>query len=115
MYAVIRSGGKQYRVSPGEVLRVELLPVEPGSAVDLGEALFVAHDGDGAGRFQIGRPTVKGVTVAAEVVRTVKGPKLTVFWKNARLTAMKKRGHRQTYSEIRITRIGDTTWTAPAA
>jgi len=117
MYAIIRQGGKQYRVSPGDLVRVELIPADPGARHALSEVLFVAHDAkDGqAARYEIGRPTVAGFAAEAEVVRHVKGPKHVVFWKSGRLPAMKKRGHRQTYTELRVLRLGDYSAPTPEA
>ncbi len=101
MYAVIETGGKQYRVSPGDVLRVEKLPVEEGATINLERVLMVA-DGD---KVKIGTPTVKGGSVTATVRGHGRGKKLKIFKfrrrKDSRLTA----GHRQSYTELEITAI----------
>ncbi len=100
MYAVIRTGGKQYRVAPGESLKVEKLPGEPGSAVSF-DALLVA-DGD---KVEIGRPLVAGVKVEGEVVRQGRAKKIIVFKLRRRKNTRKKQGHRQSFTEVRVTGI----------
>ncbi|MFV1998226.1 MAG: 50S ribosomal protein L21 [Acidiferrobacterales bacterium] len=101
MYAVIETGGKQYRVSPGDVVRVEKLPVEEGATVNLERVLMVA-DGD---KVKIGKPIVDGGSVTATVRSHGRGQKLKIFKfrrrKDSRLTA----GHRQSYTELEITAI----------
>ena len=98
MYAVIRTGGKQYRVEPGDQLRVEKLPGEPGAAVSF-DALLVA-DGD---KVDVGRPTVAGAKVEGEVVRHGRGKKITVFKYKRRKRYSRKQGHRQGFTELRVT------------
>jgi large subunit ribosomal protein L21 len=100
MYAVIETGGKQYRVEVGTELEVELLDVEPGKNVTFDRVLLVA-DGDEA---SIGRPVVDGAAVSAEVVRLDRGPKLISFKYRPKARSRVKKGHRQ---ELTILRISD--------
>ena len=100
MYAVIETGGKQYRVEVGTELEVELLDVEPGKNVTFDRVLLVA-DGDEA---SIGRPVVDGAAVSAEVVRQDRGPKLISFKYRPKARSRVKKGHRQ---ELTILRISD--------
>jgi large subunit ribosomal protein L21 len=100
MYAVIETGGKQYRVEVGTELEVELLDVEPGKNVTFDRVLLVA-DGDEA---SIGRPVVDGAAVSAEVVRLDRGPKLISFKYRPKARTRVKKGHRQ---ELTILRISD--------
>jgi large subunit ribosomal protein L21 len=100
MYAVIKTGGKQYRVEPGSTIRVEKLDGDKGTKVDL-EALLVA-DGENV---RVGKPTVPGVTVAAEIVGQEKGEKLLVFKFRRRKAYRRKNGHRQSYTALKITGI----------
>jgi large subunit ribosomal protein L21 len=102
MYAVIETGGKQYRVEVGTELEVELLDVEPGTEITLDRVLLVA-DGDTAA---IGRPTVDNASVLAEVVRRDRGPKLISFKYRPKARRRVKKGHRQ---EILVLRIADIT------
>ena len=101
MYAVISSGGKQYRVSEGETLRVEKLAGGAGSKVTFGPLLF-ADDGGGV---QIGQPTVKGVTVEAEIVDQGLAKKIVIFKYKRRKSYRRKQGHRQPYTALKITAI----------
>jgi large subunit ribosomal protein L21 len=102
MYAVIETGGKQYRVEVGTELEVELLDVEPGTEITLDRVLLVA-DGDTAA---IGRPTVENASVLAEVVRRDRGPKLISFKYRPKARRRVKKGHRQ---ELLVLRIADIT------
>lgn len=101
MYAVIKTGGKQYRVAQNDVLTVEKLAGEAGAKVEFGEVLMIA--GDGAAK--VGSPTVAGAKVLAEVVEQTRGPKVIAFKKRRRKNSRRKRGHRQDLSKIRITGI----------
>ncbi len=101
MYAVIETGGKQYRVEVGTELEVELLDAEPGSALTLDRVLLVA-DGDEAA---IGRPVVDGAAVEAEVVRRELGPKLISFKYRPKARRRVKKGHRQDLTLLRISDI----------
>ncbi len=101
MYAVIETGGKQYRVEVGTELEVELLDAEPGKSVTVGRVLLVA-DGDEA---SIGRPVVDGAAVSAEVVRQGRGEKLIVFKYGPKTRRRVKKGHRQELTTLRISDI----------
>ncbi|MBI2346800.1 MAG: 50S ribosomal protein L21 [Deltaproteobacteria bacterium] len=101
MYAVIATGGKQYRVAEGALLRVERLPGDPGSEIAFDQVLFVG--GDDTPR--IGRPRVEGVSVTGEIVAQGKAGKVLVFKKKRRKGYQKRRGHRQLFTEVRITKI----------
>ncbi len=98
MYAVIRTGGKQYRVAEGDVLRVELLETEPKQAVTFDQVLLVAK-GD---TVSIGQPTVKGAKVEAEVIRHGRNKKVIIFKKKRTTTYQRTQGHRQGFTEVRI-------------
>ncbi len=98
MYAVIKSGGKQYRVQSGEQLRVEALAAEVGAAVSFDEVLLVG-DGDGV---KVGAPFVSGATVKATVVSHGRGDKVRIFKLRRRKHYQKSQGHRQSYTELRI-------------
>jgi large subunit ribosomal protein L21 len=100
MYAVIETGGKQYRVEVGTELEVELLDAEPGKTVTLDRVLLVA-DGDTAA---IGQPVVDGAAVSAEVLRQIRGEKLIVFKYRPKARSRVKKGHRQ---ELTVLRIND--------
>jgi len=97
MFAVIKTGGKQYRVASGDVIKVEKLEAEAGSTVTLDQVLMA---GD-----KIGTPLVDGVTVSAEVVAQDRGPKIIVFKKKRRQNYRRKNGHRQDITVLRITDI----------
>jgi large subunit ribosomal protein L21 len=97
MFAVIKTGGKQYRVASGDVIKVEKLEAEAGSTVTLDQVLMV----DG----KIGTPLVADATVSAEVVAQDRGPKIIVFKKKRRQNYRRKNGHRQDLTVLRITDI----------
>jgi len=101
MYAVIKTGGKQYRVQPGDVLVVEKLDGEPGAAVDFGEVLML---GEGAA-VTVGAPTVAGASVTATFIETRKGEKVKIFKKIRRHGYRRTKGHRQLESVLRVTGI----------
>jgi large subunit ribosomal protein L21 len=101
MFAVIRTGGKQYKVAENDLISVEKLPGEPGAAVELSDVLMV---GDGAAA-RTGTPTLAGASVAATVVEQKKGPKIIVFKKRRRHNYRRKNGHRQELTVLRITGI----------
>ncbi|MBZ5714604.1 50S ribosomal protein L21 [Nannocystis radixulma] len=98
--AIIRTGGRQFRVSPGSVLRVEKLPAEAGATVNF-DVLLVGQ-GD---TVKIGKPLVAGAKVEAKVVSHGRGPKLIVYKFRKRTNYRKKQGHRQAYTEVKITSI----------
>ncbi|MFQ5736220.1 MAG: 50S ribosomal protein L21 [Thermodesulfobacteriota bacterium] len=101
MYAVIKTGGKQYKVAEGDVLSVEKLSGEIGSSIELGTVLAV---GEGEG-IKIGTPTVEGARVIAEIVEQGKGKKLVIFKKKRRKGYAKKQGHRQLFTGLKIQSI----------
>ncbi|OPX56328.1 LSU ribosomal protein L21P [Oceanospirillum multiglobuliferum] len=101
MYAVIKSGGKQYRVNQGEVIKLEKLELETGSSFDFDEVLLVA-DGDDV---KVGAPLVAGAKVTAEVVSHGRGDKVTIIKFRRRKHHMKRQGHRQWFTEVKITSI----------
>jgi large subunit ribosomal protein L21 len=101
VYAIIRTGGHQYRVEPGDTIEVEKLEAEPGSQVELGEVLMVSND-DGV---QVGTPLVKGAKVLATVLRQGKGKKLVVFKFKAKKRYRRKTGHRQNLTMLAIREI----------
>jgi large subunit ribosomal protein L21 len=101
MYAVIRSGGKQYRVAEGDVLRVEKLQVEAGETVTFDDVLLVA-DGD---KVTVGTPQVDGSSVSAEVVAEARARKVEIVKFKRRQDYQRHYGHRQPYTEVRITGI----------
>ena len=98
MYAVIKTGGKQYKVAPGENLKVEQIPADVGAEVIIDQVLMV---GDGES-VRLGRPVVDGVTVKATVVAHGRGDKVTIFKMRRRKHYQKHQGHRQNYTEIKI-------------
>jgi large subunit ribosomal protein L21 len=98
VYAIIRTGGKQYRVQPGDVVRVERIAGEVGAKVTLDEVLFVA--GDGTPR--VGSPKVEGVSVVGTVVEQDRDGKVRVFKYKKRKHYRRTRGHRQSYTAVRI-------------
>ena len=100
-YAVIKTGGKQYRVSPGDVLQIEKLDGEPGAALQFTEVLLTAHDG----AVQVGTPTVTGALVLAEVVKQGRAKKILVFKKKRRKGYRRRQGHRQHQTTVRVTAI----------
>jgi len=101
MYAVIKTGGKQYRVSSGEKLKVEQLAADVGSKITIDKVLMVA-DGD---KISIGKPLVKGAKVQATVVNHGRGDKVRIFKMQRRKHFRKQQGHRQNYTEIQVDQI----------
>jgi large subunit ribosomal protein L21 len=101
MYAVIKTGGKQYRVSPGDLMVVEKLDGEPGADVAFGEVLMLG-DGDAV---TLGAPTVAGASVSATLIETRKGEKVKIFKKIRRQGYRRTRGHRQQETVLRVTGI----------
>jgi large subunit ribosomal protein L21 len=98
MYAVIKTGGKQYKVAPGETLKVEQLPADVGAAVVLDQVLMVG-DGDSV---RVGQPTLAGTTVQATVLAHGRGEKVKIFKMRRRKHYQKHQGHRQGYTELQI-------------
>jgi large subunit ribosomal protein L21 len=99
-YAVIRTGGKQYRVAQGETVRVELLTGNPGDKVKFDDVLMIGGDAP-----QFGSPLVKGASVEGEIVGPVLGEKLVVFKFRRRKRSRRKAGHRQHYTAVKITSV----------
>jgi large subunit ribosomal protein L21 len=97
-YAVVRTGGKQYRVSPGDLVRVEAIPGEPGATVELPQVLLASSNGG----LRIGTPLVDGVKVTAQVVEQGKARKILVFKMKRRKNERRKRGHRQRTTTLRV-------------
>src|SRR5579885_636770 len=100
MFAVIRAGGKQYRVAPEDVIRIDRVKGEPGEIVEFGEVLVLGGD-----KPELGVPTVAGATVAGEVLHHERGDKVIAFKKRRRKNSRRKRGYRHEFSVIRITEI----------
>jgi len=101
MYAVIKTGGKQYRVAKDDIIEVELLDGKAGSSVTLDQVLMVG----GAGAAKIGTPTISGASVTATVVKQKKDDKVIVFKKKRRQNYRRKNGHRQNLTVLKITGI----------
>ncbi|MFL5192834.1 MAG: 50S ribosomal protein L21 [Microvirga sp.] len=101
MFAVIKTGGKQYRVAANDVITVATLAGEPGTAVTFDQVLMLTNDNG----TQVGAPLVAGVTVTGEVVEHTRGEKVIAFKKRRRQNSKRKRGHRQDYTVVRITEI----------
>jgi large subunit ribosomal protein L21 len=101
MYAIVETGGKQYRVEPGQVLKVEKLDGEVGGTVELGEVLLVS----GQGGVTVGRPTVERAKVTAEIVAQGRTRSMMIFKKKRRKNYRRTKGHRQSFTELRITDI----------
>ena len=102
MYAVIESGGKQYRVAPGDVIRVEKLDVQAGDSIQLDRVLLIAGDSG----VQVGQPMLVNTSVTATVKGHGRGDKIRVFKRRRRKNFRKTIGHRQDFTEIEITGIG---------
>ena len=100
MFAVIKTGGKQYRVAADETLQVEKLPGEAGETVSFSEVLML-----GGAEPQVGAPLVAGASVLAEIVEQKRGRKIIIFKKRRRQNSRRKNGHRQEYTVVRVTDI----------
>ena len=100
-YAVIRTGGKQYRVAPGDVVRIERLSGDVGSAVEFSEVLIAADD---AG-IRVGRPLVDGARVLGQIVAQTRDKKVLVYKKKRRKNYRRRKGHRQYLTSVRVTEI----------
>jgi len=101
MYAVIQTGGKQYRVEPGQTLSVEKLPGELGDIINFDDVLLVA----GEDKVTVGRPMVNGAKVSAEIVEHGKDKKVTVFKFQRRKNYRRRYGHRQLFTSIKINEV----------
>lgn len=100
MYAVIATGGKQYKVSEGDIVKVEKLDVQAGETYTFDKVLLVSGDD-----VKVGTPTVAGATVEADVIDTVKGKKIIVYKYKRKTGYHKKNGHRQQYTAVKIEKI----------
>jgi len=103
-YAVIRTGGKQYRVKPGSVLRVERLAGDVGASVEFAEVLLAGSD-EADAPVRIGRPLVDGAVVRGEIVAQGRDRKVLIFKKKRRKNYRRRRGHRQSITTVRVTEI----------
>ncbi|MGH6735344.1 MAG: 50S ribosomal protein L21 [Methyloceanibacter sp.] len=101
MFAVIRTGGKQYRVAPNDIIEIEKIAGEPGDIVQLGEVILLGGDGGP----KTGSPTISGASVAAEVLEQKRDDKIIVFKKKRRKGYRRTKGHRQALTALRITEI----------
>lgn len=102
MFAVIRTGGKQYTVAAGDVVTIEKLALDAGASVSFDDVLVLSK---GAGSIEVGAPVVAGASVAGEVVEQTRGKKVIAFKKRRRQNSKRKRGHRQELTVVRITDI----------
>jgi large subunit ribosomal protein L21 len=100
MFAVIKTGGKQYRVAAEDVLQIDKVKGDPGEIIQFGEVLLLGGD-----EVKLGLPTVAGASVAAEVLEQGRGPKIIAFKKRRRKNSRRKRGHRQEFTLVRVTEI----------
>jgi large subunit ribosomal protein L21 len=100
MFAVIRTGGKQYKVANGDVVSIEKLDGEAGAKITFGEVLMLGGDAP-----KHGAPLISGASVAAEVIAQGKGEKVVAFKKKRRKNTHRKRGHRQSFTKVKITGI----------
>jgi large subunit ribosomal protein L21 len=100
-YAVIRSGGKQYRVRPGETVRLEKLAGDPGASHVFTDVLLAAGDGG----VKVGKPLLDGIRVTGEIVRHEQGKKILIFKKKRRKNYRRRQGHRQQHTVVRVTGI----------
>lgn len=102
MFAIVKTGGKQYKVAKDSVIKVEKLEGQPGSKIELDHVLLV---GEASKASHIGTPTVKGAKVTAEIVNHLKDDKIIVFKKKRRQNYRRKNGHRQDLTELKILKI----------
>ena len=103
MYAIIQTGGKQYKVQVGDTIKVEKLAVEPGASYTFEDVLAINNNDN----FTIGTPTIDGATVSATVVSQGKAKKVIIYKFKAKKGYHKKKGHRQPYTELKIVKIDD--------
>jgi large subunit ribosomal protein L21 len=102
MYAVVKTGGKQYKVAPGEKLKIERIPADVGAEVTLDQVLMIVGEGD---TVRLGQPVVSGAAVKATVLSQGRGEKVKIFKMRRRKHYQKHQGHRQSYTELRIDSI----------
>lgn len=103
MFAVVKTGGKQYRVAENDVIKVERLPGEAGDTVTLDTVLMIG----GEGKAEVGNPTLAGKAVEAEILEQARGDKIVIFKRKRRKGYRRKNGHRQDLTVLRVKRIGD--------
>ncbi|HOO96419.1 MAG TPA: 50S ribosomal protein L21 [Caldisericia bacterium] len=101
MYAVIKTGGRQYKVAENDVLKVNRVDIEPGNEHVISDVTLVENNGD----VTLGTPFIKGAKVTTEVVKHVRGPKLVVFFYRHKTTHKRRKGHRQELTELRVKSI----------
>ena len=101
MYAIIKESGKQFKVEEGQQIDIDFRDVEPGTKIEFEQVLAVSDDNG----LKLGSPTVEGAKVSAEVVETVKGPKITIMKFRRRKNSKRKTGHRQKYVKVEIASI----------
>jgi large subunit ribosomal protein L21 len=101
MYAIVESGGKQYKVQPGDLIDVELLPAAQGDTVELDQVLLIFDDDT----VTVGKPVVEGVRVRATVIKETKGKKVVIFMYRPKKRIRQKTGHRQRYTRLQIEEI----------
>ena len=113
VYAVIRSGGKQYRVSPGQRIRLERLDGDAGDTISFDDVLLVS----GGGEVAVGTPTVEAASVSGEIVEQGRGRKINVFKYKSKTRYRRLRGHRQLHTSVLVNEValGDQVWSAPPA
>lgn len=100
-YAIIQTGGKQYRVAEGEILKVEKIEADAGQEISLNDVRFIKNDGKPV----LGRPTIQGASVTALVIRQLRAPKIIVYKERQKKVYKKTQGHRQSLTELRIKSI----------
>jgi large subunit ribosomal protein L21 len=101
MYAVVKTGGKEYRISPGDLIRVEKLEGKVGDQVTMKDILMVSHED----QVQVGNPLLGNAVVTGEIVQQVKGKKVLIYKMKRRKNYRRTKGHRQTYTYIRVNDI----------
>ncbi len=101
MYAIFRTGGKQFRAEQGATIRIPSIGAEPGDSITFDEVLLGANDGD----YRVGAPLIGGAAVTAEVVKHGRGEKIIIFKHKRRKNYRRKLGHRQGYTEVRVSEI----------
>lgn len=101
MYAVVKTGGKEYRISPGDLIRVEKLEGKVGDQVTMKDILMVSHED----QVQVGNPLLSNAVITGEIVQQVKGRKVLIYKMKRRKNYRRTKGHRQTYTYIRVNEI----------
>ena len=100
-YAIVQTGGKQYRVHTGDIFRVETIPGDEGDLVELDDVRMVCDEGD----VKLGTPSISGAKVTAEIIGSGRGKKIIIFKYKAKTRYRRKNGHRQNYTDLRVTDI----------